>query len=130
MSEKGGKIVNNTKTNIISKEKFTEYINKIQEFREIEDNINKAGVKLEFFSFSFIEYETLILDLLEDMFQDKEDDKYGISNISYFINDLDFGKKYKDGMITINGENVKMATVEDLYDLLVASIIDKNYSNE
>ena len=54
---------------------------------------------------------------LEKMFGD---DKEAMSNIEYFVYELDFGKKYHDGMIKDGeGNYIKMGTVADLYEVLM-----------
>ena len=54
---------------------------------------------------------------LEKMFGD---DKEAMSNIEYFVYELDFGKKYQDGMIKDGeGNYIKMGTVANLYDVLM-----------
>lgn len=54
---------------------------------------------------------------LEKMFYDNEE---VMSNIEYFVYELDFGKKYKDGMIKDGeGNYIKMGTVAELYDVLI-----------
>lgn len=59
---------------------------------------------------------------LEKMFFD---DKEDISNIEYFVYELDFGKKYQDGMIKDGeGNYIKMGTVADLYDVLMKEMKD------
>ena len=61
---------------------------------------------------------------LETMFCD---DKEAMSNIEYFVYELDFGKKYYDGMITDSeGNYIKMATVEDLYNVLMKGMKGMN----
>lgn len=56
----------------------------------------------------------ILLDLLSDLFIDKND------WIGYFIYELDFGKRWKKGMITEeDGTDVKMETPFDLYDVLI-----------
>jgi hypothetical protein len=51
------------------------------------------------------------------------DDKY--EWIEYWCYELNFGKDYHDGTITdSNAKNIKLETVRDLYDFLVA-----NYEN-
>lgn len=39
--------------------------------------------------------------------------------IDYFIYELEFGEIWSPGFITENGKDIKMQTVEDLYDYLV-----------
>jgi hypothetical protein len=43
----------------------------------------------------------------------------GDSIIDYFIYELEFGKKYKDGCYLVNKKPVDISTVEKLYDHLV-----------
>lgn len=38
--------------------------------------------------------------------------------ISYWIWDLEFGEKYKDGMVKIGNENTSLKTIEDLYKVI------------
>lgn len=42
--------------------------------------------------------------------------------IDYFCFELNFGRKWKEGMVkTDNGKDIKLANAEDLYDLLIES---------
>lgn len=46
-------------------------------------------------------------------------DPHGITDdIDYFIDDLEFGKKWKPGMVTENGNDIKLQTPEDLWNIL------------
>ena len=57
---------------------------------------------------------TGMVDLLEDLTHDSENEW-----ILYYIYDLNFGKKYKDGMITDkDNNNIKMKSIKDLYNFL------------
>jgi hypothetical protein len=53
------------------------------------------------------------ITLLEDYFQDKSE------WIGYWIYELNYGRDYKPGMITIDGNDFKLKTEEDLYNLLM-----------
>ena len=54
---------------------------------------------------------------LEKMFCDNEE---VMSNIEYFVYELDFGKKDQDGMVKDgDGNYIKMGTVADLYEVLM-----------
>lgn len=100
---------------MITKDNFIKYIDKIKELREIEDNLNSIGEKLFNFHISFAEYEQLIVDVLEDAFDDQR-----FNFISYFIYELNFGSEWCQGCIEINGEDVFLSNASDLYDLLVS----------
>lgn len=61
-----------------------------------------------------ISHEGTVVFLLRKLM----DDLY--ENIDYFINELDFGRKYKPGMITDDDdEDIDLSTAEKLYDYLV-----------
>lgn len=57
-----------------------------------------------------------ILKLLHNLFGEKDKDEW----ISYFCFELDFGAKYKDGVVKdADGAPIKLSTYEDLYNILV-----------
>jgi hypothetical protein len=98
---------------MIDKEVFCNIINEIKRHTEIQDKVNKELRTFDFMGVGYGDYEGILVNLLEDIFKDKSE------WIGYFLYELEFGSKYKDGMITDkNGENVKLATPEDLYNLL------------
>jgi hypothetical protein len=101
---------------MISKENFIKYINKLKELYDIQNAINEAGCKLENFTISFAEYEQIVVDILIDTFDDKED------WLSYYIYEINFGRDYKPGTISINGKDVLMSNAGELYDLLMENI--------
>lgn len=39
--------------------------------------------------------------------------------IEYFIDELNWGEYYREGMVVVNGKTVQLATIEDLYELLL-----------
>ena len=98
---------------MISKQNFIKYIDKLKELRSAEDALNSAGKLLDF-SISFAEYEQLIVDVLEDAFDDQ-----GFNWISYFIYELNFGSEWCQGCIEMNGEDVFLSNASELYDVLV-----------
>jgi hypothetical protein len=58
---------------MISKENFIKYMNELKELSDTYETINKAAEKIEMFSIWNIEGENLILDILEEVFNDKND---------------------------------------------------------
>lgn len=91
-------------------QEFERYINII---KDIDDFQNKV---CSIFGCEPIESVCLgddaIIDLLALHFEDESE------WISYWIYELNFGKDYHDGAVTMDDEIVKMATVEDLYNVL------------
>ena len=57
-----------------------------------------------------------LLKILNKIFNIKENE-YG-TDIEYFMWELEFGKKYTEGCISEDGENIPLATAEDLWNLI------------
>lgn len=104
---------------MISKENFIKYINKIKEFRDVEDVLNSAGEILNF-TISFASHEQLIVDILEDVFEDKQN-----TWLTYFLYDLDFGNKWHEMCISMDGVDVPMRDAGELYDVLIDNLRGK-----
>ena len=70
------------------------------------DFCNGAGLQ--------ISHEGIVVKLMERLMRDNA------GNISYFIYELDYGKKYKDGYVQDGkGNNIDISTAEKLYDYLI-----------
>ena len=96
----------------MSKEKFKYFIDFIQKRRELMEDITECTKQFDLdFNFVDSDYESKLIELLEIEMDD--DDKF----ISYFIYELDFGRK--GDLFTINGEEIQLLTAEDLYDFLM-----------
>lgn len=103
---------------MISKDKFCDYISEIQRLNIIEDKLQQATADLDFFKFSFCDYESLTVSILEDIFNDTKN-----GWISYWIYELNYGKDYCEGcVISKEGSIIKLKTAENLYDLLMDNI--------
>lgn len=103
---------------MITKKQFIKYMNEFQHLEIIEDEITKAFRKLssDFNQIHFGRYIDLISSILKDTFNDKND------WISYWIYDLEFGKKYEPNSVTMNKKPIKMKTAGDLYDVLMENL--------
>ena len=108
---------------IISKEKFVEIINRIKNYNELQDKIddlfkdNIENRERDFMNAGSIciGHESIVVYLLERMFD--------TDMISYFIYELDYGKKYKAGYVLDENMNeIDLSTPEKLYDYLVQDI--------
>lgn len=100
---------------MISKEKFVDIINKLKEVNDFVNETNERARKLndaiisDFFNASSlsISHENVVVELLENMFN--------TDMISYWIYDLNYGRKYKDGYVQDGeGNNIDISTVEKL----------------
>lgn len=109
---------------MISKEKFVEIINRLQQVNDFVDETNKKARELndaiisDFFNASSlsISHETIVVKLLENMFNDKD-------YLSWWLYDLDYGRKFKPGYLQEERDgkivNIDLSTPEKLYDYLL-----------
>ncbi len=101
---------------MLSKEKFVKAINELQSIETDIEAVHKALQKLDpdFGGFYLSRVNTLIVQLLQDAAEDKYE------YVSYFIYELDYGKKWHKGCITDkNKKDIKLQTAEDLYNYIV-----------
>ena len=108
---------------IISKEKFVEIINILKSYTELQNKINDLfrdnidNKEMDFINAGSIciGHESVVVYLLERMFD--------TDMISYFIYELDYGKKYKAGCVLDENMNeIDLSTPEKLYDYLIKSL--------
>lgn len=107
---------------MLSKEKFVEIIKQLEEQEEIDKNFAKS-VSDAFDCFAVMynngRHTSIIMTLLNDIFGEEHNSTYG-SDIEYFVYELDYGRKYKHGMITnSDGSIIDLSTTEKLYDYLI-----------
>ncbi len=107
--------------NKISKEEFIRIMKRLEETEKTKneiDKIIKESTDCIISDFTnagslMICHEDIVIRLLEIMFNDED-------TISWWIYDLEYGKKYKDGCITEkDGTIIDVSTAEKLYDFLV-----------
>ena len=108
---------------MISKEKFVEIINRLKNYNELQDKIdelfkdNIENRERDFINAGSIciGHESVVVYLLERIFD--------TDMISYFIYELDYGKKYKAGCVLDENMNeIDLSTAEKMYDYLVQDI--------
>ena len=101
----------------MNKELFVNTINKMEELYEEQELFSNVLKKIDNdFGGCLIHNKTITL--LEDLVKKLVNDKYDY--ISYYLWELDFGKEYKDGVITeADGSIIKLSNPEELYDLIM-----------
>lgn len=100
--------------NILSKEKFIATINGLKEYDVFDNELNDLILKYGEGYVILPDTNFLLVTTLEKMYEDDS------GWISYFCWDLEFGGKYEPGMIKeSNGNEIKLQTPEDLYNLLI-----------
>ena len=108
---------------MISKKEFCNIINELKKTNDFVDEVNRKAKELnndianDFFdamSLS-ISHETLVVKLLEEIFDDED-------MIKWWIYERDYGRECKDGYLQDGkGKNIDVSTPEKLYDYLVAN---------
>lgn len=101
---------------------FTRHLNRLIELKKAQDDVERVmyGSSLkDGFSgclYGCNPYQDLVVNILQSAMEDKND------WIGYWLYDLEYGNKYKPGMIKDkNKKNIKLKTVNDLYNLLIKS---------
>ena len=90
---------------------FEGYMSKLKESVDSIDTISKALRSDVFYDITDPMFD-MIVDILEICFNDKE--KW----IEYWVMELDFGNKYKDGTIKKGKTTIPLKTAKDLYYFL------------
>lgn len=105
---------------MITKERFVEIINRLDNYNKLQENINGLfdecieNKEQDFCNAGSIciGHESVVVELLENMFN--------TDMISYWIYELDYGREYKDGYVQDGeGNIVDLSTLEKLYDYLI-----------
>lgn len=109
---------------MITKQEFIEIIDRLKEINDFIETTNENARKLQdairsenFNAMSLsISHEELVVELLENMFNDKD-------IISWWLYELDYGRKFELGCIQEEKEgkivNFDLSNAEKLYDYLV-----------
>ena len=100
----------------ITKPQFTEIMTKLSTYNSRNNLLYDLGIEIDLFD----SYESIIVDLLQITFDDKESDWIG-----YFMYELDYGKKWKTNMITDNGIDIPLSNTGELCDFLIKNIEDR-----
>lgn len=101
---------------IITKEYFNEIMSDIKNTYKYQEGLNdyfsKNGADGYIYQPDCVD---TTMKLLHNIFKEKDADEW----ISYFCFELDFGRKYKDGLVKDEfGKIIPLATFDDLYTLL------------
>lgn len=106
---------------MITKQEFVEIIERLRNYNDLQEKINNLFDDLidnkeqDFCNAGSIciGHETIVVKLLENMFNDND-------IISWWIYELDYGTSYKKGCIVDkDGKEIDLSTAEKLYDYLI-----------
>ena len=115
----------------IGKERFCAILNKMRDqndlYNEVSDKLSDAvGMSVNLIPLAPIMDDLIyLLDVAMGTDFDKEaggdDDTYSMTMIEFFVYEADYGRKYKEGLVTDElGNPIKLDSAEALYDLLAA----------
>ena len=106
---------------MLTKQEFVDIIDKLKEVNDFVNETNDKARNLndaiisDFFNASSlsISHENIVVKLLENMFNDED-------ILSWWLYELDYGRKFKIGYITEpDGTEIDLTTPEKLYDYLI-----------
>ena len=95
---------------------FDEILHRLMEWNDLCEKVSDAtddAIRLP----ELCQLDDPIVTLLEVIMKDKENDGTG-----YFCWELNFGRRYKPGMITDGDKDIPLATTRDLYNLLLENM--------
>lgn len=92
-------------------EMFKRVIDQIEANEAHDDRITEA-LGVEGFTTVFHESNETLVAVLEEVMGDVEE------WITYYLWELNYGRDYKPGHVTLNGVDTPLANVQDLYNLL------------
>lgn len=95
----------------MTKENFSTLLNAVKNHSNYICNLYR-DYGIDFINSPVMEIESEITKYLKAQFNDTDD------WISYWIWELDFGKKWKPGTVTFEGIDVPLGTADDLWNLL------------
>lgn len=104
---------------MISKDVFVNTMTRLELLDKRMEEVDIALKNLcpDFNGFYVPETIDIVLDLLKDVFNDKCD------WIEYFVYELDWLTKYREGCITDkNGESIDLSSWEKIYDFLIENM--------
>lgn len=108
---------------MITKQEFVNIINRLRSYNDLQDKIddlfkeNIDNKEADFMNAGSIciGHETIVVKLLENMFNDK-------GTISWWLYECNYGRDFSLGDLEVNGVEIDLSTVEKLYDYLVQAL--------
>ena len=107
---------------MINKEEFVDILNKLKESQDRTDKIcDGLEHLLDGRPIMTVDYPLIkiITDLLEGIFEDTEE------WIQYWLWELDYGKAFKMGDVTMDGKDIDISGPDKLYEFLIDNMKEK-----
>ena len=105
---------------MISKKEFVEIIERLKNYNDLQDKIDdlfKSNIdnkEMDFINAGSIciGHETIVVKLLENMFNDKD-------TLSWWLYECNYGRDFSLGDLEVDGIEIDLSTAEKLYDYLI-----------
>lgn len=113
---------------MINKKEFVKIINRLRDYNDLQNKINELfencidNRENDFCNAGSIciGHETIVVDLLQIMFND-------VDTLNYWLYNCDYGRKFKIGMMSVDGVDIDLTTPEKLYDYLVKEMEEEDF---
>lgn len=109
---------------MITKKKFVEIIERLRNYDDLQkkiqelfkDNIDNQEMDFMNAGSICIGHETIVVKLLENMFNDRE------NWISWWLYECNYGRDFSLGDLEVDGVEIDLSTPEKLYDYLIKNM--------
>lgn len=101
----------------LKKETFCEAVDSIERYWRTIEKISNFGLNI-YECEDFTDIADRFSDFLSELLELEHNDVFG-DDISYYMVELDFGKKWQPGMVIQDGKDIKLQNSQDLWDLIV-----------
>lgn len=111
----------------LNEENFCELIDSIEEYWNFCLKLDEAfGINITDSKLCLLMDK--VIDFLVNSFYDineHDKDPYWSDDITYYMWELDFGKKWQAGMVTLDDKDIPLRDSHDLWELLCSNIEEK-----
>ena len=101
----------------VKKENFCSLIDAIEETWRFYERLSEL-LEIELYESKITELVDSINNFIVKLFYKDLNDINKIDDINYYMWELDFGRKWKTGMVTIDGIDIPLRSSEDLWNIL------------
>ena len=101
----------------LKKETFCKAVDSIEKYWRTLEKISNLGLNI-YECEDITSIADRFSDFLSELLELEQNDVFG-DDIQYYMIELDFGKKWKQGMVTLDGKDIKLQNSQDLWDLIV-----------
>lgn len=101
----------------LKRDAFCKAVDSIEKYWRMLEKISDFGLNI-YECEDFTAIADRFSDFLSELLELERNDVFG-DDIQYYMIELDFGKKWQPGMVTLDGKDMKLQNSQDLWDLIV-----------